>query len=257
MIKSYLINLDKDVDRLAFMSANFQRLGIVFERFCAIDERDFSESAYQHFMTERPRNGKMWLRGQMGCFLSHYNIWKKIAEGSDQFCAVFEDDIHIADELAQVLHNVESIPDEVDLIRLDTSTNRVKLRRQADLVLAGRRFYQVESTSWCTGGYIIHRRAAQRLLDLPMIHHQPSDVLLFNYEESSIAPTFHVLQCFPALCVQDKHLDGAVQFASNIEIDKQSLTLAQLLNHIPTLPSSLWQSLYQSAIGYKRIRFEK
>src|SRR5688572_13693775 len=119
MIKSYLINLDKDTDRLAFMRENFSRLGLSFERFAAVDERSFSDAAYQQFMIERPRAGKLWLRGQMGCFLSHYNIWQKIAQGSDRYCAVFEDDVHIADDLGHLLSRTDSIPDAVDLIRLD------------------------------------------------------------------------------------------------------------------------------------------
>lgn len=259
MIKSYLINLDKDPDRLAFMRANFQRLGLVFERFVAIDEKTFSDAAYQQFMAERPRKGKLWLRGQMGCFLSHYHIWQKIAQGSDRFCAVFEDDVHLANDLAQVLSVIDCIPDNVDLIRLDTSTNRIKLHRQPDVILNQRKLYRVKSTSWCTGGYIIHRRAAQRLLELPVSYHQPVDILLFNHEESVIAPTFQVLQCYPALCVQDKHLDGVVQFYSNIEIGdeiRQSLTPQRFMQQLSNMPSYLYQCLYQSVSGYRRIRFK-
>lgn len=259
MIKSYLINLDKDSDRLAFMRANFQRLGLVFERFAAIDEKTFSDAAYQQFMAERPRGGKLWLRGQMGCFLSHYHIWQKIVQGPDTFCAVFEDDVHLANDLGRALSAIDSIPDNVDLIRLDTSTSRIKLRRQPDVILDQRKLYRVESTSWCTGGYIIHRRAAQRLLELPISYHQPVDILLFNHEESAIAPRFRVLQCYPALCVQDKHLDGVVQFGSNIEIGdetRQSLTLHRLINLLSNMPSYLYQCLYQSVSGYRRIRFK-
>lgn len=258
MITSYLINLDKDKDRFAFMHANFSRLGLSFERFAAIDERTFSDNAYQQFMLERPRDGKLWLRGQMGCFLSHYHIWQKIAQGSDRFYAVFEDDVHVADDLGHLLSKTDSVPDAVDLIRLDTSTNRVKLRRQPDIVLSQRKLHRVQSTSWCTGGYIIHRRAAQRLLELPTRFHQPVDVLLFNQEESVIAPTFHVLQCYPALCVQDKHRNGAVQFGSNIEGDMEgeSSSFQRLMEQLSSIPSCAYQFFYHSISGYKRIRFK-
>lgn len=251
MIKSYLINLDRDVKRLDFMLSNFRRLGIEVERFAAVDARSFPDAVYRQFMAERPRGGKPWLRGQMGCFLSHYAIWQKIAQGTDRFYAVFEDDVHIADGLSEVLAEVASIPDDIDLIRLDTSTNRIKLRRY-NLQLNKRNLYKVGSTSWCTGGYIIHRRAAQRLLDLPVVHHQPVDVLMFNYEESVIAPSFLVLQCLPAVCVQDKHRADLVQLGSNIETEEplyQPPSFRRLI-------SSLYQFLYHTALGYRRVRFK-
>src|SRR6187549_1568147 len=114
MIKSYLINLEQDSERLAFFESNFNRLSIAFERISAVDGRKFPEQQYQDFMKERPRNNKTWLRGQMGCFLSHYTAWQKIAEGDSRFCAVFEDDIHISDDLKKVLSDDSWIPDEVD-----------------------------------------------------------------------------------------------------------------------------------------------
>ena len=260
MIKSYLINLDKDTARLAFMHANFQRLGLKYERFAAIDQRTFSEAAYQQFMIDRPRGGKLWLRGQMGCFCSHYALWHTIAQGPDNYCAVFEDDVHIADDLVNLLGNMDSIPGDVDLIRLDTSTNRIKLSRQVVAVMGKRKLYRVESTSWCTGGYIIHRRAARRLLELPRVYHQPVDVLLFNYENSIIAPTFSVLQCYPALCVQDKHHQGTVQLGSNIEVnhhlDDRSLGFRYFINQLVASPTNVYQFLSHSVLGYRRIRFK-
>jgi len=185
-MKSYLINLDKDVGRLAFFKANFERLGISFERVAAVDGRLFSEENYQAFMHTRPRSfnrlqGKSWLRGQMGCFLSHFSVWKKIAESSDNFAAVFEDDIHVSDDLKYVLETSSWIPDEVDVIRLETSTNRVRLGAQPVVTFAGHPAYRVKSTSWCAGAYIIHRRLAQQLIALPVQYHEPADVIFYNF----------------------------------------------------------------------------
>ena len=37
-------------------------------------------------------NNFAFKRGVVGCALSHYNVWKQIAESDYEYCAVFEDD---------------------------------------------------------------------------------------------------------------------------------------------------------------------
>lgn len=249
MIPSYLINLDRDQERLAFVLAHFQQQGINPERFAAVDGRQYSELEYQRFIDQRPRQGKKsWLRGQMGCFLSHYGVWQRIVNSRVRFAAVFEDDIHIAPGLYELLDGDNWIPDSIDIIRLDTSTNRVRLGPEPALQCHSHCFYRLLSTSWCTGGYIIHQRTARQLLDLAPRYHQPSDVLLFNHEESAIARQLKVLQASPALCVQDKHHRGAVTFSSNIEAGATRdwrLYCRQCL-----------QGGYRYLAGYKRVEFK-
>ncbi len=260
-MKTYIINLDQDTARLAFLTTSFNKLGIPFERISAVDGRKFSDEAYQAFMQVRPRlrnkgANKTWLRGQMGCFLSHYQTWEKIAAGNERFCAVFEDDLHISDDLKKILADDSWIPDDVDLVRLDTSTNRVRLTNEPALSYARRKLYRVKSTSWCAGGYLLHRRAAQQLLALPTAEHEPADVILYNFEDSNIARKFHILQCNPALCTQDKHLaSGKANFSSNIEFaDNQPSAWQLRLSKIT--PNALIKAIYRSLFGYKRIGFQ-
>lgn len=255
MIQSHLINLDQDVERLAFFAANFRRLGIAFERTPAVDGRLSSEADYQQFMASRPRHGKPWLRGQMGCFLSHYAVWQQIAQGRDRFHAVFEDDIHASDDLKEILSDDNWIPDEVDVIRLETSTNRVLLTARPSLTHAQRPMFGVRSTSWCAGAYLINRRTAQQLVDLPAIHHQPADAMLYSFEESIIARTLNILQMNPAPCTQDKHLaTGNIRFSSNIEAP---LSAAERLESgaRQISPVAIIRALARSLRGYKRIAF--
>ncbi|MFC3607951.1 glycosyltransferase family 25 protein [Stutzerimonas tarimensis] len=255
MINSYLINLDKDADRLAFFQASFDRLGLTFERIPAVDGRLFPEAEYQAFMGERPRRHKSWQRGQMGCFLSHYAAWEKIAAGPDRFCAVFEDDVHLSDDLPRILADDRWIDDTVDIIRLETSTNRVRLSRKPALSAANREAFRVRSTTWCTGGYLINKRTAQALIDLPAHYHEPSDALLFSYDDSAIAADLVTLQFEPALCTQDKFsATGEVRFHSNIE--SRPSPLRRLKSKAGKLsPGALGRAFYRSFAGYRRIGF--
>jgi glycosyl transferase family 25 len=262
MMKSYLINLDKDTDRLAFFSANFSRLEMEVERISAIDGRVFSEEDYHKFMQDRPRSynrekTKTWLRGQMGCFLSHYTVWEKIAQGSNLFCAVFEDDIHVSDDLKEILDDDSWIPNDVDIIRLETSTNRIRLTARPVLTYLNRNLYGVKSTSWCAGAYIISRKTAQQLVALAAQYHEPADVILYHFTESVIAKELNILQFNPALCTQDKHLakgSRSVNFSSNIEFDSNdSKNLKATLEQYSL--KRIFIALYRSLCGYKRIGF--
>src|SRR5690606_27901814 len=124
------------------------------------------------------------------------------------------------------------------------------------LVHRERKAYEVSSTTWCCGGYILGKQAAQRLIDVPVKDHEPSDVLMYSYTDSVIARELKILQFQPALCAQDKQLEANnVNFASNIETPlSQTEVLKSKLSKAS--PATILRALYRSATGYKRIGFQ-
>lgn len=214
---SYLINLDKDRERLNFFAQRFYGLGLEFERIAAVDGRLMSAEERAHFAASRPRRGRPWAPGQIGCLLSHMEAWRRIEASGVDYAAVFEDDVHLADDLPQLLRSNSWIPAGADIIRLEPSTNRLRLLRNPVSQCNGRGVYSLKSTSWCTGGYIISRSLCQRLLALDPVHHDASDALLYNFKYSVIAQNSAIYQLSPAICMQDKFSAGDVIFESNIE----------------------------------------
>lgn len=255
MMTLYVINLDRDVRRLEQVSLQLDGLGLPFERIAAVDGREISESDFQHFQQSRPRQNKRWLRGQMGCFLSHYRAWEKIAAGTQPFGVVFEDDIYLSGDVGRYVTHSDWIPEGTDIIRLEPSTNRMLLARRPVIQLGGRVFYPVKSTAWCAGAYILSQRAARQLIELPVSVHQPADAMLFSFQESVIARKLRILQCSPAPCIQDKfRREGYLGLGSNIEVRQRGDT-----SYIRTLRSGSYQELAQifwrTVRGYRRIGF--
>jgi glycosyl transferase, family 25 len=136
MLKVYILNMDRNPERMAFMRSNFDSLGISFERFPAIDGRKLGDAAFEHFKSTRPLknsgdsfapHGRKWTPSKMGCFLSHYSLWQIAARSQDRFTAIFEDDVHIAPVIKEFLANDQWIPEGCELVRFEASYNRIKL----------------------------------------------------------------------------------------------------------------------------------
>ena len=95
-MKCYVINLASRPERLTHISATFERAGIPFERFEAVDQ----QRALSHPVGRNLpplRSGRSWQPFEIGCLLSHYELWKRIAEDDADFSAIVEDDVLISD----------------------------------------------------------------------------------------------------------------------------------------------------------------
>jgi glycosyl transferase family 25 len=218
-MKTYLINLDRDTERLAHVRARLDSFKIPFERFPAVNGKETGDTFLVEFAAARPKkNGKGWGAGQIGCFLSHYYVWEKVAKGSDEYALILEDDGYLSSELPAFVKNLDWIPEDADIVRLEVPTCAVKTRLAKQV--GQRKLYRILSTSWCAGAYIINRSCAQRLLNLPPAKHMPTDRMLFCFEDSEIARSLNIYQIAPALSIQDKftHEDvSSIRFESNIE----------------------------------------
>lgn len=234
MIKSYVINLDRNPERLAHIDKRFHELGLSYERIPAVDGKQIARGTFEDFAAQRPMSGsgdsystgqRVWTPSSMGCFLSHFEAWRRIAEGPDEYGAIFEDDIHISDKIIPVLSDARWIPGACEIIKLEPSYNRI-LTGAPVAEIAGRDIVRIKPSyryhCWpvCCGGLIMKRETARRLIAAPVKDQMIVDVYLFAYKESPIASTLGTYQISPAICVQDKFLyedQNKSIFKSNIE----------------------------------------
>ncbi|MDR3450297.1 MAG: glycosyltransferase family 25 protein [Alphaproteobacteria bacterium] len=256
-MKAYVINLARDTGRLNHMSARFHELGLDFERVDAVDARLMSAEQIVAFRESRPLHG-LWTPGQVGCFLSHFGVWRKIATGTEPYAAVFEDDMHFSPSLKEVFADESWLPPDFDLVRLENSTNRLLLGRRPVVSVAGRALYRLSSTSWCAGAYIMSRDAARRVVAAPEKLHCAADAFLFAHERSPIARELATYQFVPAFATQDKYIGDASKrlcFASNIDMPVQSGGAWERLRGLAGKITVA--TLLRSIRGYRYIPFEE
>lgn len=101
--KIFVINLDRCADRRLYIEKIMSDSNIKFEFIEAVDGNKLlpnqeSWSDWCNSNTLKCRKGlpcDYWLpnHGQIGCYLSHVKIWKKIIEEKIESCLILEDDI--------------------------------------------------------------------------------------------------------------------------------------------------------------------
>lgn len=227
MIKTYLINLERDVDRMHHMSDQLKQLDIDFELIKAIEGKMLSDDFYADFCKKIQRLD--WPRaGQLGCFLSHFKVWDQVANGDVDYALVLEDDIHLSSDTKRLLINSNWIPEDTDIVRLEVSTNKLLLENPQLIAIeeVKRTINKLISTSWCAGAYIISKSCAQKLVNTDPRLFKSVDAFIFSYEDSPLPASLVKYQITPALAIQDKYSSFTVPtsggskrrgFKSNIE----------------------------------------
>ncbi|MET3794135.1 glycosyl transferase family 25 [Aquamicrobium terrae] len=183
------------------MSTLFAGMEVAFIRVSAVDGKK---------LTQREIDG--WLAGEgnfyhlgpgeVGCFLSHRKCWEFIAEGEDSHSAIFEDDLHFGAGLKDVLVTADWIPNDADIVKLETTLTRTLYQRRQAATIAGRTVRRLHSSQFGSGGYIISRPCAKKLVEESKKIADPVDQFIFN-NNLSMALSLKIYHLVPAICIQD------------------------------------------------------
>jgi glycosyl transferase family 25 len=252
-MRSYVINLDRAPERLAFMRSQFQRLGHHFERVAAVDAKLMGAAELDAFRDARgsDHRGHIWNPPQIGVFLSHIKTWRLIAAGSDPYAAIFEDDVHMSSAMAKLLTDSKWIPNTADIVRFETTGQSMRLARNPVACAEGINLFKVHSGAWGTAGYAIRKDISEWLAHSPPRIHVPVDWMLFHHS-SPIATAITVLQMDPALCVQDQyHPDPA----SALNFDCETLSMAGPQGGIAQTVRRTLSPLVRAVTGRRGVRF--
>ena len=110
-MRAFLINLDRNPERLAFMRGQLDRLGIPFERFPAVYGRELSpEARAKGFSRVRSfiASKKRLSDAEIGVAMSHVGCCRRMVEANDRYALVLEDDVVLSDRFAETLSRVEA-----------------------------------------------------------------------------------------------------------------------------------------------------
>ena len=190
----FLINLDKDVERLKSADAQLARLGVEYKRVSAVyakelpsEEKRKSVNAFRWWCAV----GRPVRDGEIGCALSHYGIYKAMT--SSPVC-ILEDDVILDSRFKEVLtyveHQIDTTRSQVVLL-----SNHTKSGVNADGVSL-----RCATADMYTEGYVITPKAAQALIRANLPLQCPCD-WWGRWVKRGIIELYHA---FPTVCRQDQ-----------------------------------------------------
>ncbi|KAL7646435.1 UNVERIFIED_CONTAM: hypothetical protein RMT77_003348 [Armadillidium vulgare] len=166
----YLINLQRRPDRKERMLWTLDELGIEVEVLDAVDGKQLNASYLERIGVKQLVNYKdPWSKrdmtyGEIGCFLSHYNIWRDMVEKNYRKVVVFEDDIRFEpffkDKLSYMMKQMKELNLQWDLVYL----GRKKLKDSDEPWVKGSNIVVHVDYSYWTLCYIITLDGAKKLL---------------------------------------------------------------------------------------------
>ncbi|MGE0191481.1 MAG: glycosyltransferase family 25 protein [Planctomycetota bacterium] len=222
----YVINLDRSPARLAHMTRVLHALGIDFERIPAVDGRQ---------LTAVDRQDTPLQPGEHGCFLSHRQAWRCILERGAEVAIVLEDDVVPHPVLAELVRGGLRLPPDIDVLKLDTTWERVRLGRRVGAA-GGTRWRRLASVHWATGGYAVSRAGAGRLLAGSGILPPRDSVDAYLYlpvdDARRVAAGWtHVpraAQCIPAPLISAHRVGDDPALASTLAVERAPLSVAMV-----------------------------
>uniref|UniRef100_A0A8D3BDI8 Cerebral endothelial cell adhesion molecule n=2 Tax=Scophthalmus maximus TaxID=52904 RepID=A0A8D3BDI8_SCOMX len=181
----YLINLRRRLDRRDRMLFSLNELEIDVKVVDAVDGNALNSSDIKILGVDLlpgyydPFSGRTLTKGEVGCFLSHYFIWKEMVDVQMDKALVLEDDVRFQ---ANFKRRVLRLMEEVEQVELDWDIiyfgrkqvnpgNEEAVENVHNLVLAG--------YSYWTLSYAISLQGAQKLLNAePLSKMLPVDEFL-------------------------------------------------------------------------------
>ncbi|CAH0547323.1 unnamed protein product [Brassicogethes aeneus] len=180
--KIFMINLRRRPERKIRMMNVFNELGIEASTLEAVDGKSLTEAELNKILFlpnyADPYHKRPMTKGEIGCFLSHYNIWKEIIDKGYKQTLVLEDDIRFESffrsRVKIVMNDLLKIPDW-DLVYF----GRKRLQEKDEPWVEGSSSLVKAGYSYWTLGYVLSQKGAQKLLNAdPLSRLVPVDEFL-------------------------------------------------------------------------------
>jgi glycosyl transferase, family 25 len=179
-VKAYVINLPQAQARRKFMREQLDRLGLAYEFVPAIDGNALTERQRRLVdwsAVHAPGSG-LWPE-MVGCCLSHFDVYRRVASDSRRCALILEDDARLPDDLPDLLSRLDAQVTDSEAVLLHYRTairgQRVTLAKEDGISLGHFELLHSQSALGSAAAYVLTRATCQRMLDQALPVHQPSD----------------------------------------------------------------------------------
>nr|XP_024220008.1 glycosyltransferase 25 family member-like [Halyomorpha halys] len=111
-----------------------------------------------------PYHKRPMKRGEIGCFLSHYNIWKEVVDKNYDIAMILEDDVRFEPfftrKMVYLIEELKRLPFQWDLVYL----GRKRLQEKEEQQVTGTDYLVWAGYSYWTLGYLLSGQGAKKLI---------------------------------------------------------------------------------------------
>ncbi len=160
-LKFYVINMDKDKDRLESFSKQMENHGLEFERHVG-------PLLTENCVSFLDKTYKVHAKGYAGVAMAHLTLWEKVSKLEDDtlLCNVFEDDELLKENYLQNLNaELEKIDEDIDFFNLNVIRPLGKEIAPDVLKISDKKFGKKFPNIWLSN-YIITPKGARKILSL-------------------------------------------------------------------------------------------
>ena len=193
----FVISLARAKERRADISRRLDAVGASYEIVDGVDGEslDLNELGDRLKPEDyRIKFGRGFTRGEIGCYLSHYNLWQRMVDENIECAMVLEDDATWDEDFFDTVLDLLKTNHHWELVLLSSKD------RRADFVLCDvgnkRNLIRHKRRAWGTVAYIIRRSGAEKLLDYCWEIRAGIDALYAEYWRNGVS--FYLVDPPPA-----------------------------------------------------------
>ena len=193
----FIVSLDRAADRRAYMRNLIARLGLEANFVSAVDGRNLTAAQRACYSSPHARRvyGCDMTDGEIACYLSHLQVYRRMVEQGIETALILEDDITCVANLKSVVEDVMRLSAPAwQVMRLQSTKQSVSMPDEArgygKLVgkAGGREVFRIRTSVLGGCAYLIRSTAAAAMLARSRRIEMPIDQTLDRYWENGIVP---------------------------------------------------------------------
>ncbi|XP_071948001.1 procollagen galactosyltransferase 2-like isoform X2 [Antedon mediterranea] len=233
--KIYMINLKRRPKRRQRMVRSLHELSLNYTIFNAVDGKLLTDEKLKEMGIDMmegykdPFHERILTKGEIGCFLSHYNIWVDMIEKGYETVIVLEDDVRFEAFFTMKLKKLLNEPQKLDIAWELIYLGRKILNHRLESWVSGSDMLLWPSYSYWTLGYIINQSGARKLVEqnplgkmVPVDEYLP--IMFDQHPEESwkehFSPRDLITYSVQPLLVYPTHYYGEPNYFSDTEASK-------------------------------------
>ena len=170
----WVVNLPREKERRRFMEDQLERFGVTYEIVAAVDGQKLTEddlSSYSSRLALEHLKRELTL-GEIGCALSHINLWERILREDIPEAIILEDDTRLGKAFFEVLENRDKFPQGYELINFGTEA---ATKPFGDYVADIYRCANYSDQAYMASAYLLTYEGARKLVNLVRPFYMPID----------------------------------------------------------------------------------